>query len=318
MYEAKRLEISERNIVMAAVIDRTLSYMPINAEFVQKNQISSYLSALRECGADYIEIGRNVLSLMDGENLSERYIFRAENESDLFCCSDRRFAYVSVPYSLSRYFERLSRNQNILIELFADEYSAPAILLRLKSSGLLRYISVIRLTGFFSAEDGQMKKLIRWFRSEFAQSIDICPLNKALVGCIGAIDAREAGADAVTLSFGRDYRYASLESYYIDSHILNRTFMPKEVIMGICRASSIYLEIFGTLPCGLDQLNDLADRLNLPIYNIERGILYRRITVHKDEKERNAALKRKVEEMGFESELEKAIFEAVRKAGLLG
>ncbi|MCM1335814.1 MAG: hypothetical protein NC237_12265, partial [Eubacterium sp.] len=267
---------------------------------------------------DYIVVGRNVLLVMEGENLSERYIFRAEKETDLFFCRDRRFAYVCVPYSLSRHFETLSRNQNILIELFADEYSAPAILLRLKYSGVLRYISVIRLTGFFSVENGKMKRLIRWFRSEFAQAIDICPLNRGLAGCVGAIDARDAGADAITLSFGRDYRYASLESYYIDSHILSRTYMPKEVIMGICRASSIYLEIFGTMPCGLGQLNELANRLNSPIYNIERGILYRKITIRKDERERNAAVKRTVEELGYENELEKSILEAIKKAGLLG
>lgn len=309
----------ERNFAMAAVIDRTLSYMPLNVEFVQKNHIFSYLSALKECGADYIEIGRNALSLLDGEDFSERYIFRIESEADLLYCKDRRFAFVSVPYALSHLFQPLSRNQNILIELYADEYSAPAILLRLKSSGFLRYISVIRLTGFFSAESKPMEKLIRWFHEEFAQSIDICPLNKALIGCIGAIGAREAGADAVTLSFGRDFRYTSLESYYIDSHILSRTLIPKEVVMGICRASSAYFEIFGSLPCGMDHLNDLENRLKSPICNPERGILYRRVTVHgREERKHENAVRRTIQDKGFESELEKTILEAVRKAGLLG
>lgn len=304
---------------MSAVIDRTLSYMPLNAEFVQKNHVFSYLNALKECGTDYIEIGRSVLPLLDGEDLSERYIFRIESETDLLYCRDRRFAYVSVPYSLSRLFQPLSWNQNILIELYADEYSAPAILLRLKSAEFLRYISVIRLTGFFSAEVKPMEKLIRWFHGEFAQSIDICPLNKALIGCIGAIGARDAGADAVTLSFGRDFRYASLESYYIDSHILSRTLMPKEVIMGICRASTAYFEIFGSLPCGMDYLNDLEARLKSPICNPELGLLYRRITVHKkDERTRENTVRQKIREIGLESELEQTILEAVRKAGLLG
>lgn len=310
---------AERNILMAAVIDRTLSYMPLNTEFVQKNHIFSYLNALKECGTDYIEIGRSALSLLDSEDLSERCIFRVENEADLSYCEDRRFAYVSVPHSLSHLFRTLSRNQNILIELYADEYSAPAILLRLKSSGLLRYISVIRLTGFFSAEAQPMEKLIRWFHKEFAQSIDICPLNKAMIGCIGAIGAKEAGADAVTLSFGRDFRYTSLESYYIDSHILSRTYMPKEVIMGICRASSAYLEIFGSLPCGLNQLNELAERLNSPICNPERGILYRRVMVRgKETRTCRDDVRQKIQEKGLETELEESILAAVRKAGLLG
>ena len=59
-----------------ALIDRTLSYTDINPEYIDKNELIKYIDGIFLCGADYVEINRTVLKLLDNTDFSEKYIFR--------------------------------------------------------------------------------------------------------------------------------------------------------------------------------------------------------------------------------------------------
>lgn len=303
---------------MTAIIDRALAGGSFCPEYLGKEHITSYLEALEACGTDYIEIGADLVPLLGEEDLSQRYILHIEREEDIACCG-RKFAYVSVPFALGHLIGRIGETQNVIAEITADEYSVHAELLRLRSSGLLKYISVVRVTGCFSMFTEKMEELVSWFRENFVQSIDICPLNTGLCGCVGAIGAADAGADAVTLSFGSDKFYTSLESYYIEKHILSQSFMPKEIIEGICRASQSYVDIFCDLPCGLMQADELTSRLRTPVCNPELGIVYRTFAVRAkpEQPPKESAVQKEIESLDLESELEKAVKEAVKKANII-
>ncbi len=316
------MTVTGEKTTKTAVIDRTLSSGELHAQYLRKEHVTAYSEALKSCGTDYVEIRSDLLHTLEGEDLSQRYIFRAETERDLAFCRNREFAYICIPYGKPRLLRRLKGAPNVIAEICADEYSAHAVLLEMKSSGLLKYISVIRLTGFFSPDAKPMQDLIAWFRKNFVQSIDICPLNRALSGCVGAIGAAGAGADAISLTFGQDLPYTSVESYYIDSHILSRSIIPREIIEGLCGASKAYMQIFGALPCGLEQLEDLEKRIRTPICDPELGVIYRALAVRRkpeeEEPPHESAVRRKIESMDLESDLEKTVLEAVKKAGLLG
>ena len=96
-----------------ALIDRTLSYMTINQKFADKEALMAYINGVFSCGADYVEINSSLLPLLEGEDLSEKYILQICSVKDIKLCVDQRFAYVSIPASLSVFFEKLADIRHI-------------------------------------------------------------------------------------------------------------------------------------------------------------------------------------------------------------
>ena len=103
--------------------DRTLSYMNINQKFADKEALLNYINGVFSCGADYVEINSGLLELLDGEDLSEKYILQICSVKDIKLCVDHKFAYVSIPADLSVFFDKLSVFQNIIAEVQSDKYS---------------------------------------------------------------------------------------------------------------------------------------------------------------------------------------------------
>ena len=66
-----------------ALIDRTLSYMTINKKFADKEQLLAYIDGVCSCGADYVEINSGLLDLLEGVDLSEKYILQICSVKDI-------------------------------------------------------------------------------------------------------------------------------------------------------------------------------------------------------------------------------------------
>ena len=190
----------------------TLSYFRYSPQ-ITAEEILAYTKAIFACGTDYIEIDRETAMLLNGTDLSEKYIFRVKNISDIGYCKDKSFAYVTVPVFMAGYASVLAPEQQIIVEVCADEYSAQAMLLYIRHFSFLSKVSMIRLTGVFCDNGENMEALIKWYHSNFFVPIDICPLNTMMTGVSDAIRAYSAGADMITLSFGRGYYYSALEQY---------------------------------------------------------------------------------------------------------
>ncbi len=304
---------------MSAIIDISLATVPLAAYTDKSKALSDYIDSLVECGVDFFEISASVLPLLEGKDLSKRFILRISTLADLEICRKIKFAYVSMSINLSCFYEEISTHNRIIAEVRADRYSAPAVLLYASSEKNLPYISMIRVVGCSVTSDGKSTtELVNWFRKRCMTPIDICPLNCHMTGFICAAAAVKAGADAITLSYGCDYRYSSLEDYFINTSILRRSFMPKEILTGICKASGAFLELFEKAPCGIEKMGELEKRIESPVFDIARGMRYFPYRAAKHGVNRPAeAVKKKVKDLGYDEQTEEYILELLRMARLM-
>ena len=295
-----------------AVTDRTLSYLKYDAEHVSAASLNAYANAVFACGADYMEINSQTAALMALDDYSEQYMLSIHNAYDAGYCCGNRFAYAVVPFCCANLIDSLPEDQPVIVEINADEYSAPAIILFLHSFGFIRRVSAVRLTGLFG---DNIDTLVRWCRSNLFLPIDICPLNTMMTGASDAVFAQKAGADMLTLSFGRGYYFTALEHYITSLHIMRRTVMHKDVIKAICIASFLFTELFSVIPAGLARMLDTDGEIGAPVCDVEAGVMYRsyRAVRRSDNAYTESVIDRKIRSIGLEQEIEDAIIDMLKK-----
>ena len=294
------------------VTDRTLSYMKFDAEHTTPEALAAYSKAVFACGADYIELTSDAASAMAIDDFSEKYILRVRNAYDCGFCEANRFAYALVRFSAVGLIDRLPEDQPVILEVNADEYSAQAIILYLHRFSFIRRIAAIRLTGLFGDSIGA---LVRWCRSNLFLPVDICPLNTMMTGSSDALAAEAAGANMITLSFGRGYYYTSLEQYIISLHITRRTSLHNDVIKAICIASFVFTDIFGIIPSGLARMLETDGEVTAAVYDTETGVMYRpyRSSGARPAPPAESMLDRKIKSIGLEHEIETARLDRLKK-----
>lgn len=298
-----------------AVTDKTLSYLPFNPD-TKPERIMAYVEAVFACGADYVEINGQIAELLRDEDLSERFILRIKQNSDIKICCEKQFAYVVVPHSLRNLIRSMSPFQQIIVEAHVDEFSAHAVLLGLHHNLELTNVSMIRLVGVFGDSDDSVGALVKWNKRNSYIPLDICPLNTMMTGVSDAISAYAAGVDMITLSFGRGYYFSALEQYLISVHILKKSIMQGDVIKGICRASLIFTEIFSAIPTGLERILETDSEIGAPVFDIETGISFRPFRSPSSLKEplrEESVIERKIKSIGLEREIEDAIIDTLKK-----
>lgn len=297
-----------------AIIDRTLSFLPLNCEYVDKNTLVKYIENIFKCGADYVEIGSDVVNILGDIDYSERYIFKIRKATDMAFAVNHSFAYVAIPIQFVSLFSRQQKPQNIIAEIFTNEYAVLSELLRLKNYKHLNSISLIRLTGIISSTQKNTESLLRWYKANFFTPLDICPINTMLSGTGDAIGFLKAGVNSISLSFGRNHFYTALEDFLINMHILKRTPMPPETISAICSASLEFLKIFGTIPSGMERIAEKDNPTLAPVYNIENGMVFRPFRpTKKAELNKPNVIERQIKTIGLEREIEDAILEMLKK-----
>lgn len=297
-----------------AIIDRTLSFLPISPEHIEKNSLLKYIENIFKCGADYVEIGSDIVKVLGDIDYSERYIFKIRKTTDMALAVNRRFAYVTIPVQFVTLFSKQKNPQNIIAEIFTNEYAVLSELLRLKNYKHLNSISLIRLTGIVSSTQRNIESLLSWYKANFFIPLDICPINSMLTGTGDAIGFLKAGVDSISLSFGRNHFYTALEDFLINMHILKRTPMPPETISAVCSASLEFLKIFGTIPSGMERIAEKDNPSLAPVYNIENGMVFRPFKPSKKaNSERPSVIERQIKTIGLEREIEDAILEMLKK-----
>lgn len=304
---------------MSAIIDISIATLPLAADANRGKVLSTYVESLTACGVNYFEIDSDAVPFIDEDDLSKRFILRILSLSDLDLCRKIKFAYISMPIELSCFFEEISAHNRIIAEINADKYSAPAMLLYASSEKFAPYISMIRLISDSVSSSGKsMTELVRWFRGRSMIPLDVCALNSQMTGFICAAAAVKAEADAITLAYGCDYYYSSLEDFCINSAIMHRTFMPNEILTGICKASGAFLELFEKAPCGIEKMGELEKRIEAPVFDIARGTLYYPYRIAKrGENQPTEAVKKKVRNLGYDEQMEEYILELLRRARLM-
>lgn len=298
-----------------AITDRTLSYLRYDAERISAERLANYAKTVLSCGADYIEISSETAINMELDDYSDRYILHISNTYDIGFCTTKKFAYVVLPLCMAGHIDKIPADQPVILEAYADEYSAHAILLYLHRFTFIRRLSAIRLTGVFGDTDDSLAGLVAWSRANLFLPLDICPLNTMMTGVSDAITARNAGAAMITLSFGRGYYYTSLEQYIIDLHIFRRMPMGNDTIKGICAASFVFADIFCTIPTGLARILDTDSEVSAAIIDIENGRMFRPYRVGRplSPMPRESAIDRKIKSIGLEQDIESAIIDMLKK-----
>lgn len=297
-----------------AVIDRTLSFLPINHEPDTKTHLLNYIDKLTDCGVDYFEIGSDVVDILGEINYSERYIFKVRKTTDMAVAVKYDFAYVTVPHQFVKLFSRQQKKQNLIAEIFTNEYAVLSELLRLKESKCLSNIALVRLTGILASSQESIEKLVGWYKANFFIPLDVCPINTALSGASDAVGFFKAGADSISLSFGRNHYYTAFEDFLINKHILQRQRLSAEIISAICSASLEFLRVFGTIPSGMERIVTNENPTLAPVFNIESGMVFRpfRPSRRPDSAE-PTVIEKQIKTIGLEREIEDAIIDMLKK-----
>ncbi|MBO6302517.1 MAG: hypothetical protein J6N15_08785 [Ruminiclostridium sp.] len=295
-----------------AITDRTLGYMKYDAEHTSSEALKSYTNAVFGCGADYMEITSVTAAKLDPADFEEKYILRVTSAYDCGFCEASKFAYAVISPAQTGLLDKLPADQQVILEMPADEYSAQAILLYLHRFSLVRRIAAIRLTGLFG---DSIAGLVKWCRNNIFLPVDICPLNTMMTGVTDAAAAEEAGARMLTLSFGRGYYFTALEQFIINRCVLSRSVLPKEVIKSLCIASFMFSDIFGAIPTGLARmLEDEPD--GTAVYDTDTAVLYRPYRVRNDRRRalpKESMIDRRIKSIGLEHEIENTVIDMLKK-----
>lgn len=296
-----------------SITDRTLSYVSVNTERAGKDEILKYINGVSACGADYIEINSDVLKLLGETDFSEKYIFKIRTVEDIKLSFDYKFAYVSLHIGFLPFFEKISAFNDIIAEMYVDEYTALPYLMALKKHPKLTSISMIRLTGVVSTSSENTTAFVEWFKNNFYIPLDICPLNTMLSGAGDAISFYREGADCITLSFGRNNYYSSLEDFLINLQLLYDKKMPQETITAICATSLNFMRVFECFPCGIERIVVRDNPICPPVYDIEKGLVFRAVKpVQKKKQDTENAIERQIRTIGLEREIEDAIIDMLK------
>lgn len=286
--------------------------MKYDAGAASADALNAYARSVFACGADYIELTTDAAVKMALDDCSEKYILRIRGAYDCGYCSVNRFAYAVVDLAAVSLIDRLPEDQPVILEVNADEYSAQAIILYLHRFTFIRRIAAVRLTGLFGDD---IDKLVKWCRSNLFLPVDICPLNTMMTGASDALAAQAAGANMLTLSFGRGHYFTSLEQYIISLHITKKTSLGTDVIKAICIASFVFTDIFCSIPAGLARMLDTDGEVTAAVYDTETGVMYRPYRAGRPRgiKPHESIIDRKIKSIGLEHEIETAILDMLKK-----
>lgn len=302
---------------MSSIIDMSLSKTPVCTLYPDKNAGEEYVRLLTESGVDYFEIGTKMLEFLPKDGDLKKFILRVERKEDAALCAD--FGYAAVPLELAKLCTKISKTTRVILEVRADVYSAPAVIMHAMSLRAAKNISMLRIIyDAYSYNGEEINELIKWYKDKYMVPLDVCPMNFYMTGNITALCAESAGAEAVTLTYGSNIEFTSFESFIIERCLTKGGELPAAVINGISKSSKLFARIFGRLPCGIMDMDILAQRLESPLADIETGNVYRiyRPVGTKKRGASESAIEKKIKSLGYDEELEKYLLELLKKVML--
>lgn len=302
---------------MSSIIDMSLSKTFISPFFSDKDIFEEYTRELTKSGVDYFEVKSNLIKYIPREDISRKYILRIEGKDDIALCGD--FSYAVVPLKLAKFCTKISGLTRVILEIRADEYSAPAMIMHAMSLRAAKVISMIRIIYDAYSYNGEaIRELIKWYKGEYIIPIDICPLNFYMTGNISALSAEKAGAEAISLTYGANHEYTSVESFMTERGMFRSGIITSAVIGGLSNSADAYARIFGRVPYGVENMDLVAQRLDSPLAEIDTGRVYRiyRTIGNRKREPSESAVEKKLKSLGYDEEIEKCLLELIKKGKL--
>lgn len=192
---------------------------------ISTKNVHDYIVALFESGVDTVEIDLRISGLLAGIDTSERFIFRAENVSELCEAQKQRYAFISIPYeilsSTQSFVKNISNKDDLLIktkyivEVDVDRKSLKEIMRICEKLSNEPLVSMIRIVKTFNDYKDETIKFIDKYRDSLNTPLDICPLNIALGGLNPAYTAFKCKTDMISLCFGSPFLYTPYELFVL-------------------------------------------------------------------------------------------------------
>lgn len=300
---------------MSAIIDASLSRTPLIPMPEKRDSYMEYIRLLGESGVNYFEISTNVLMVLKNEDLSQKYIFRVDSLESAELCNKKSFAYVTIPWKYRRLCKAVSKKSKVILEINVDKYNAPAMIMYAMSSKAAKSISMLRINYYMYSTTGrETVDLIEWYKKNYIVPLDVCPINYYMSGCVVAVAAEEKGADALTLTYGRNVQTTSLELFMIERASAKLLSSPFEAVSSISRAMQYYYEIFMKMPYGYANVDVLTGRVECPLAEASTGNIYHiyRSGINRKQFSKNI-IEKKLESLGYEKEVQELIMQILRK-----
>ncbi len=216
------------------IIDKSL--VDVNYfEKVNPSDVYLYTLALKEAGADYLEIDFNTLARLPKPVETDKYIYRVEKITDAIIANNLPFSYAVLPLSNAFLIPRIKAP--IVLEVNAAKFETLQYLETLAEGLDLSKVSLLRIVCDFDLLPDELSSAITKFRSKYAVPIDLCPLNNSLTALTAAVSAYAGYCDSITLSFGNSDNYCSLEEFLITLVTMYKIIISKTYISGICKAA---------------------------------------------------------------------------------
>lgn len=300
---------------MSVIIDASLSRTPLIPRPEKKDSYMEYVRYLEESGVKYFEISTNALVTLKNEDLSKKYIFRIDSLESAKLCNKMHFAYVTIPWEYRQLCASVSKKSKVILEINADQYNAPAMIMCAMSSKAAKSISMLRINYcIYSTTEKETVDLMEWYKKNYIVPIDVCPINYYMSGCVVAVAAEERGADALTFTYGRNVQTTSLELFMIERASAKLLSSPFEAISSISRAMQYYYEIFMKMPYGFVNIDELTGRVECPFAEASTGNIYRLYRSKTNRKQfRKNIIEKKLESLGYEKEVQELIMQLLRK-----
>lgn len=299
---------------MSVIIDASLSRTPIMA-LPEKNGTIEYIRLLAECGVKYFEIDPSLLTVLEDEDLSKKYIFRVNSWENATICRKKRFAYVVIPWKLRRLCGAIAKQNRVILEINIDHYNAPAMIMCALSSKYTKSISMLRVNNYsYSPTGEEIDALLKWYKRRYMLPIDICPMNYYMTGNVCAMAAEKNGADAITLTYGRNVETTALENFLVEKFASRARDIPFEIITSMSRAIKYYFGIFLKMPYGFNNIEELSNRVECPLADISSGQMYRIYRVRRKRVQpKENVIEKKVKSLGYDEQMEDLIIQLLDK-----
>jgi len=210
----------------------------LGCELTDKKAMFSYVCALAQAGVSYVELDFASLVRLPKPSGSENYIYRLGSPEEFVVANALNFAYVVLPLKFAYILPRIDPRLPVILEIDVGDVSNPQNLfniLGLISSEMdLTHFAMIRLTGEFDPDT--LPVIFNNYKRRTIIPLDICPRNTVLTALDTAITAYRHGFDSITVSFGDDNNYASLEELLIMLASMYKIIISPDYLEGICRA----------------------------------------------------------------------------------
>ena len=210
----------------------------------------SYVCALLEAGADYIELDFTSLIRLPKPSGSEKYIYRIGEAEEYVVANALNFSYAVLPLEFSYVVAKLE--VPAILEVRLSDARALEVLNVVTTNPVLDAFDMLRVVGDFRPDT--IRSIVNLHRSNTIVPLDICPSDTMLTALECAVTAAMCACDAVTVCFGGSNKFATLEETLILLSAAQYGGIRPNFLEGICKCALLMTLFSDKLTSNLDMM----------------------------------------------------------------